>query len=93
MREPTDAVRGADVVYADTWTSMGQEREADWRRVVFAGYQVNEALMSLAPPPTRRSLHCLPAHRGEEVTDAVHRRTAQHRRRAGRESRFTCRRP
>jgi ornithine carbamoyltransferase len=70
MREPTDAVRGADVVYADTWTSMGQEREADWRRVVFAGYQVNEALMARAAADAS-FMHCLPAHRGEEVTDAV----------------------
>jgi ornithine carbamoyltransferase len=70
FREPTDAVRGADVIYADTWTSMGQEREAEWRRVVFAGYQVNEALMALAAPDAS-FMHCLPAHRGEEVTDAV----------------------
>ena len=70
FREPTDAVRGADVIYADTWTSMGQEREAEWRRVVFAGYQVNEGLMALAAPDAS-FMHCLPAHRGEEVTDAV----------------------
>ena len=70
FREPTDAVRGADVIYADTWTSMGQEREAEWRRVVFAGYQVNEALLALAAPDAS-FMHCLPAHRGEEVTDAV----------------------
>jgi ornithine carbamoyltransferase len=70
FREPTDAVRGADVIYSDAWTSMGQEREAEWRRVVFAGYQVNEALMALAAPDAS-FMHCLPAHRGEEVTDAV----------------------
>jgi ornithine carbamoyltransferase len=57
-------------VYTDTWTSMGQENDADWRRVVFAGYQVNEALMALAKPDAV-FMHCLPAHRGEEVTDAV----------------------
>jgi ornithine carbamoyltransferase len=69
-RDPHEAVRGADVVYTDTWTSMGQEADADWRRVVFAGYQVNDALMALARPDAV-FMHCLPAHRGEEVTDAV----------------------
>ncbi len=70
FRDPAEAVRGADVIYADTWTSMGQEREAEWRRVVFAGYRVDETLMSLAAPDAL-FMHCLPAHRGEEVTDAV----------------------
>ena len=70
IRDPREAVRGADVVYTDTWTSMGQEKDAEWRRVAFAGYQVNEALMSLAAPDAL-FMHCLPAHRGEEVTDAV----------------------
>jgi len=69
-RDPREAVRGADVVYTDTWTSMGQEKDADWRRVVFAGYQVNESLMSLANADAT-FMHCLPAHRGEEVTDEV----------------------
>jgi ornithine carbamoyltransferase len=69
-RDPREAVRGADVVYTDTWTSMGQEADADWRRVVFAGYQVNAALMTLARPEALL-MHCLPAHRGEEVTDEV----------------------
>ena len=69
-RDPREAARGADVVYTDTWTSMGQEKDAEWRRVVFAGYQVNEALMELAQPDAV-FMHCLPAHRGEEVTDAV----------------------
>ena len=70
VRDPKEAVRGADVVYTDTWTSMGQEDETAWRKVAFAGYQVNEALLSLA---TRGAsfMHCLPAHRGEEVTDDV----------------------
>ena len=63
-------MRGADVVYTDTWTSMGQEKDADWRRVVFAGYQVSEELMTLAKPDAL-FMHCLPAHRGEEVTDRV----------------------
>jgi len=70
FRDPAEAVLGADVVYTDTWTSMGQEKDADWRRVVFAGYQVDEALMRLASPEAL-FMHCLPAHRGEEVTDAV----------------------
>jgi len=69
-RNPHEAVRGADVVYTDTWTSMGQEQDAEWRRVAFAGYQVNDELMSLARPDAV-FMHCLPAHRGEEVTDAV----------------------
>ncbi len=70
LRDPHEAVRGADVVYTDTWTSMGREDEAGWRRVAFAGYQVNDALMSLASPDAV-FMHCLPAHRGEEVTDLV----------------------
>jgi ornithine carbamoyltransferase len=68
--EAADAVAGADAVYTDTWTSMGQETEADLRRQVFAGYQVNEELMSLAKPGAL-FMHCLPAHRGEEVTEDV----------------------
>jgi ornithine carbamoyltransferase len=63
-------VRGADVVYTDTWTSMGQEGEAAWRRVAFAGYRVDEALMGLADADAL-FMHCLPAHRGEEVTNGV----------------------
>jgi ornithine carbamoyltransferase len=70
VRDPKEAARGADVVYTDTWTSMGQEDEAAWRRVSFAGYQVNEGLMALAAPDAL-FMHCLPAHRGEEVTDDV----------------------
>jgi ornithine carbamoyltransferase len=70
FRDPQEAVRGSDVVYTDTWTSMGQEAEAAWRRVAFAGYQVNAGLMKLASPDAV-FMHCLPAHRGEEVTDEV----------------------
>jgi len=70
VRDPKEAARGADVVYTDTWTSMGQEDEAAWRRTSFAGYQVNDGLMALAAPDAV-FMHCLPAHRGEEVTDAV----------------------
>jgi ornithine carbamoyltransferase len=68
--DAADAVAGADAVYTDTWTSMGQEDEADVRRRVFAPYQVNEGLMSLAKPGAL-FMHCLPAHRGEEVTADV----------------------
>ena len=68
--EAADAVAGADAVYTDTWTSMGQEHEAELRRQIFAPYQVNEELMSLAKPGAL-FMHCLPAHRGEEVTADV----------------------
>jgi len=66
----TTAVKNADVVYTDVWTSMGQEGEAAGRLKEFAPYQVNERVMAAAPSRCR-FLHCLPAHRGEEVTDAV----------------------
>ncbi len=68
--DPADAVTGVDAVYTDTWTSMGKETEAETRRRVFAPYQVNEDLMSRAKPGAL-FLHCLPAHRGEEVTAEV----------------------
>jgi ornithine carbamoyltransferase len=68
--DAADAVVGADAVYTDTWTSMGQEAEAETRRHVFAAYQVNDELMSLARPDAL-FMHCLPAHRGEEVTADV----------------------
>jgi ornithine carbamoyltransferase len=67
---PAKAVAGADAVYTDTWTSMGQEAEADVRRQVFAPYQVNNALMKAAGDAAL-FMHCLPAHRGEEVTADV----------------------
>jgi ornithine carbamoyltransferase len=70
FRDPREAVAGADVVYTDTWTSMGQEKDAAWRRVAFAGYQIDAAMMSRAAPDAL-FMHCLPAHRGEEVTDQV----------------------
>jgi ornithine carbamoyltransferase len=66
---PQEAVAGADFVYTDTWTSMGQEDEAERRRRIFAAYQVNEQLLKGAPGA--RVMHCMPAHRGEEVTDEV----------------------
>lgn len=68
--EPADGVAGVDAVYTDTWTSMGQEAEADVRRRVFAPYQVNDTLMANAKP-SALFMHCLPAHRGEEVTSEV----------------------
>ena len=68
--DPVIAVSGADAVYTDVWTSMGEESEADQRRRIFARYQVNDALMAHAAPQAR-FMHCLPAHRGEEVTADV----------------------
>ena len=68
--DPAEAVAGADVVSTDVWASMGQEEEAAERRVAFAGFTVDEGLMTLTRPDAV-FLHCLPAHRGEEVTDSV----------------------
>ena len=70
LREPEAAAEDADVIYTDTWTSMGQEEEAKKRELVFPPYQVNQALLGLAKP-TVIVLHCLPAHRGQEITDEV----------------------
>jgi ornithine carbamoyltransferase len=68
--DPRTAVREADAVYTDVWASMGQESERDRRRRDFTAYQVNAALMAAAPKDAL-FLHCLPANRGEEVTDEV----------------------
>jgi len=68
--QPQLAVSGADVVYTDVWTSMGQEEEADQRRQIFAGYQVNSELLSLAREDAIL-MHPLPAHRGEEVAEDI----------------------
>lgn len=68
--DPREAVEGADVVNTDVWTSMGQEEETAARETAFQGYCVDDALMSSAAARAI-FLHCLPAHRGEEVTDAV----------------------
>jgi ornithine carbamoyltransferase len=68
--DPLEAVRGADAVYTDVWASMGQEAETEARARIFAPYQVNDALMAAARSRAR-FLHCLPAHRGAEVTDSV----------------------
>lgn len=70
VRKPEEAVSGAHVIYTDTWTSMGQEAEAAKRKAAFAGYQVNRQLLGLAAPGAL-VMHCLPAHRGEEITDEV----------------------
>ena len=70
IRDPAEAVRTADIIYTDVWTSMGQEAERVERLRQFAPYQVNGALLAKAPKHVR-VLHCLPAHRGEEITDDV----------------------
>ena len=67
--DPREAVAGAEVVVTDTWTSMGQSDEA-YRREAFATYQVDDKMLALAVPDAA-FLHCLPAHRGEEVSDGV----------------------
>ncbi len=67
---PVSAVSGADVVHTDTWVSMGQEGDTDARRAVFAPYSVTEELMAQAAR-TAKFMHCMPAHRGEEVTAEV----------------------
>jgi ornithine carbamoyltransferase len=68
--DPREAVAGVDAVYTDVWASMGEEAEADERRRVFAPYQVNAELMAAAAPGAL-FMHCLPAHRGEEVASDV----------------------
>ena len=70
LHDPKEAVADADVVYTDTWASMGQEAEKEIRKKAFAGYQVDSALMALAKPDAI-FMHCLPAYRGWEVTEEV----------------------
>lgn len=67
---PLEAVKGAEVIYTDVWTSMGQESEAEKRRRDFAGFNINEPLVAKAEK-NYLFMHCLPAHRGEEVTDSI----------------------
>ena len=68
--DPVELVRGASIIYTDAWTSMGQEVEAEARRDAFAGYAVDDALLDAAGTDVM-AMHCLPAHRGEEITSAV----------------------
>ena len=68
--DPKQAIAGAEVVFTDAWTSMGREREEKYRRKMFAGFTLNDELMSLAAPGAMVQ-HCLPAHRGEEITAEV----------------------
>jgi ornithine carbamoyltransferase len=69
LRDPTQAVKGADYVYADTWVSMGDEAQRAKRLADFKGFRVDDELLQAAP--AARVLHCLPAHRGEEISDEV----------------------
>jgi ornithine carbamoyltransferase len=70
VESPEEAAQDADILYTDTWISMGQEDEAAEREAIFADYQINDDLLKVAKPGAI-VLHCLPAHRGQEITDAV----------------------
>ncbi|MGO9614530.1 MAG: ornithine carbamoyltransferase [Dissulfurispiraceae bacterium] len=70
LRDPQEAADGADVIYADVWVSMGQEGDSEKRRSIFKDFQINDRLLSYAKQDAI-VLHCLPAHRGEEITDNV----------------------
>ncbi|HRW09084.1 MAG TPA: ornithine carbamoyltransferase [Caldilineaceae bacterium] len=71
VTDDIDGVIGADVIYTDVWTSMGQEAERDERLRIFPPYQINQQLIAHSRNADVKVLHCLPAHRGEEITDAV----------------------
>jgi ornithine carbamoyltransferase len=70
VADPAEAARNADVIYTDVWASMGQEKEAARRKKAFKGYQVNESLIKRAKPSVK-VMHCLPAHRGEEISEGA----------------------
>ncbi|MBW1989087.1 MAG: ornithine carbamoyltransferase [Deltaproteobacteria bacterium] len=70
VHDPAEAARGADVIYTDVWASMGQESEQKIRQKAFAGYTVDQRLVDMASPDVL-VMHCLPAHRGEEITEEV----------------------
>ena len=70
LSSPVDAAKNADVVITDVWASMGQEGEAEKRRIAFKGYQINDEVMAVAKPDAM-VMHCLPAHREEEITAKV----------------------
>lgn len=70
VHDPAEAALGADVLYTDTWVSMGQDEEADIRREAFAGFAIDSQLVGMARPGVM-VMHCLPAHRGEEITSEV----------------------
>ena len=70
MRDPKAAVLGADVIYTDVWTSMGMEEESANRKEIFKDFQINDKLLNYAQKKCI-VMHCLPAHRGEEITDSV----------------------
>ncbi|MEK6539323.1 MAG: ornithine carbamoyltransferase, partial [Deltaproteobacteria bacterium] len=70
VKEPKEAAKGADVLNTDVWASMGQEAEAEKRKRAFKGYQINSEILGIAKKDAI-VMHCLPAHRGEEITDEV----------------------
>jgi ornithine carbamoyltransferase len=70
LSDPGRAIENADIIYTDVWASMGQEDEAEARKKIFKGYQVNRQMMQYAKPDAK-FMHCLPAHRGDEVTDEI----------------------